>query len=828
MGRLFNHALLKGVTISIGSKNNSKKNDGNGHTDDVNNVVSSMSTDQDSLFNEIFKAVAESGLVTKVYPVRDIKRPNPEVTVASNGIDIGKLIPHAQTQVDRVHKELKNTGEGIIVGILDSGIDYMHPALGGGFGEGYKVRYGKDMVGDNYGLTSSVPEPDDDPMDSCDANTGSVGHGTHVSGIVAGKSDVSNFTGVAPDATLGMWRVFSCVGASADDVIMDAMLDAYDTGVDIISMSLGSMNGWPGSPMAVVAERITDKGVPVIVAAGNDGQYGAFTISVPSVGHGAFSVASFDNNYNLVKTFEISGSSKVYEYADSSPSVGQIANGEVVAGDSKVGSSSDACEPANIPNDIKGKLALVQRGTCTFTVKANNLHRAGATGVVVYDNTDDESSFAPSTPGVVIPVIGVTQKIGAELLVSIKKGKTSLAFAKEPSVRPASTGNSVSSFSSIGASYEIDVAPNIAGIGGNVYSTLPHQLGSWGMMSGTSMATPYVSGSVALYLKSLKNNEEKTTPAYILEHFQNYAFSAALKNGEADIDSPFKQGAGLVQVYDAIKQQVHVTPGAISFNDTANMQKTHTFTINNDGDSIVSYQLLNNVSVSVIPYKDTKSYEFAAPANYGKDTAKLRFSKKNIKLSPGKSAEITVTVMPPGTNPADHIMYGGFIQLKSQQNQKDITIPYIGIVGNQRELPVYGYGTPFLTNGTTVNNLPVFGPNDTLVYDRKDGISRPTIVLSFANPTRELSAPLFNENGRKIGYAFTDLTFAARYSPDYAANFVTWDGTYYPTIFNVKLPFSLRVLPGKYRIGMNALKWLGDNNNDSDWEEWTTGVIEVK
>lgn len=74
--------------------------------------------------------------------------------------------------------------------IIFLGIDYTHPALGGGFGEGYKVRYGRDLVGDDYDFTEdSVPSPDDDPMESCN-KTVSPGHGTHVSGIIAGKADV--------------------------------------------------------------------------------------------------------------------------------------------------------------------------------------------------------------------------------------------------------------------------------------------------------------------------------------------------------------------------------------------------------------------------------------------------------------------------------------------------------------------------------------------------------------------------------------------------------------------------------------------------------------
>lgn len=73
---------------------------------------------------------------------------------------------------------------------------------------------------------------------------------------------MQNFTGVAPEATLGMWRVFGCSGSSSDEVIMQAMMDAYDAGVDLISMSLGDTDGWSESPSAVLAERIVAKGVP--------------------------------------------------------------------------------------------------------------------------------------------------------------------------------------------------------------------------------------------------------------------------------------------------------------------------------------------------------------------------------------------------------------------------------------------------------------------------------------------------------------------------------------------------------------------------------------
>jgi subtilisin family serine protease len=112
------------------------------------------------------------------------------------------------------------TGAGIRIGVIDSGVDYNHPALGGGFGPGYKIAYGYDLVGtiiayvgDDYEGSNTFP--DDDPLDNCSASS----HGTHVAGIVGGDTtnvmdanfkSPSRFTGVAPNAIMGAYRVFGC------------------------------------------------------------------------------------------------------------------------------------------------------------------------------------------------------------------------------------------------------------------------------------------------------------------------------------------------------------------------------------------------------------------------------------------------------------------------------------------------------------------------------------------------------------------------------------------------------------------------------------------
>lgn len=82
--------------------------------------------------------------------------------------------PHVMTQVDKL-RALGYTGAGVKVAVIDTGVDYYHPALGGCFGEGCLVQYGYDLVGDDYD-GSNTPVPDDDPLDVCE------GHGTHVAG----------------------------------------------------------------------------------------------------------------------------------------------------------------------------------------------------------------------------------------------------------------------------------------------------------------------------------------------------------------------------------------------------------------------------------------------------------------------------------------------------------------------------------------------------------------------------------------------------------------------------------------------------------------------
>jgi subtilisin family serine protease len=192
------------------------------------------------------------------------------------------------------------TGKGIKVGIIDTGVDYMHPALGGCFGENCRVAYGYDFVGDEYDGEND-PQPDNDPRDTCN------GHGTHVTGIIGAKDIEANFTGVAPEATFGAYRIFGCSGSSSDDMIMKAMERAYLDGMDVINLSLGDV-GWPDSPASILADQLALKGLIVCAAAGNEGEKGVFQVGAPSLGRHALSVASIDNTHVLSHVIKVADS----------------------------------------------------------------------------------------------------------------------------------------------------------------------------------------------------------------------------------------------------------------------------------------------------------------------------------------------------------------------------------------------------------------------------------------------------------------------------------------------------------------------------------------
>jgi len=257
---------------------------------EFHNVFNGIALD---VSEEEIKEIAEISGVKKVYPNLIYHTTLMDSVPLINTDDVWKLDEDGNDC--SVSEKPCLTGEGITIGILDTGIDYTHPDLGGCFGDGCKVTGGYDFVND-----------DDNPIDD-------KGHGTHVAGIAAGNGALK---GVAPDAELYAYKVLDNKGSGDGDDIIAAIEKAVDPNqdedfsdhLDIISLSLGAnckenygkytFDCGPDDPVSMAIDNAVDTGVVAVVSAGNKGyQNERGTIGSPGTARKAITVGAFDNGY---------------------------------------------------------------------------------------------------------------------------------------------------------------------------------------------------------------------------------------------------------------------------------------------------------------------------------------------------------------------------------------------------------------------------------------------------------------------------------------------------------------------------------------------------
>lgn len=168
------------------------------------------------------------------------------------------------------------TGRGIVVAVVDSGVDYNHPSLRSQIWVNPREIPGDGIDNDNNGFVDDVRgwdfvdfvpgvnPGDNDPMDPFDD-----GHGTHVAGTIAAVGSQFGPKGVAFDAKIMPVRVLGPNGGSID-AIAAGIRYAADNGAHVINLSLGSPGAAVPSPMRQAIEYATSRGVIVVAAAGND------------------------------------------------------------------------------------------------------------------------------------------------------------------------------------------------------------------------------------------------------------------------------------------------------------------------------------------------------------------------------------------------------------------------------------------------------------------------------------------------------------------------------------------------------------------------------
>lgn len=613
-------------------------------------------------------------------------------------------------------------GENMLIAIVDTGIDPSHKDMN--ISNGVDVKLDKKMVN---GLnlpgtyrTNKVPygyNYFDQNQDILDVDYRS--HGMHVAGTVGANGEIK---GVAPEAQLLAMKVFSKdpdFPSTYDDIYMKAIDDAIKLGVDVINMSLGSSASFynPNSAMDEIITNAREHGVIFSISAGNSAHStnGFYThglpfkenpdigmIGAPSLNKDSISVASIENTHSQVNYIAYGENKKApYSLAGSIPLAGRFAE-SIEFIDAGLGYPKDF-----EGKDFAGKVALISRGEIGFTDKIMNAQNAGAAVAIVYNNNGNELINMAYPDEGTIPAAFIGNTYGVELKALENKV---MSFPKELMGTPNPNAWQMAGTTSWGTTPTLDMKPEITAPGGQIFSTLEGD--KYGMMSGTSMAAPHISGGASLVLQYLKNEYPGMTTDEISEFSKILLMNTATPviDTYGELYSPRRQGAGLMNLEGALTTPVTI----VNRNDgEAKVQlgefSSKVFNINllatNHSNEAVNYDIQVDVLANYI-HSQGFSFLDVEPLVGAKVTG-----DKSISLDAGETKEISLKVditngrIPGiGTPITPNMFVEGFVRFVAptektvdgfeEELYPSLVVPYAGFYGDW-----YGETSPRILDG---------------------------------------------------------------------------------------------------------------------------------
>ncbi|KAL8279362.1 hypothetical protein RQP46_008174 [Phenoliferia psychrophenolica] len=700
--------------------------------------------------------------ITRAWPVRRRERPTSPKTSDGGGttgppgnpISAADLLvgrdtfgPHTMTGVDKTHAA-GQLGSGVTVCILDTGVDYLNPILGGCFGSGCHVKLGSDLVGDAYDGTNT-PVPDADPYTNCDE------HGTHVSGIVGALANSYGFSGVAPQASLGMYR--------ASFTLPTRLPTGVGNSISLPALTATLSGGFPDVP------------------------------------------------YLSVVRFNASSTTSYPVYFTST--------------DSTI--NNDGCSPlpANTPNLAK-YVTVVQRGGCDFTTKYANVVQFGGKYLIIYNN-------AAATSQVYV---------------------------------------GFSDFSSYATTFDM-YGVNFGAPGGNILSTFPLASGGIGVLSGTSMSSPFVAGAAAVIMSARPGLNVQQLKS-LLSHSTSLVRTA--ESSTSAFESVAAQGSGLIQVNLAVALKTVISPIQLILNDSTHLNNMQSLTITNldtvarvytlgahtQAQGLGLYTSASPLSSQVCTFERSLSLLLqnqlllpaVTPPPVAAAVATVSFTQgTKYKVAPGGSVSVPITIIPPTLSASDaqlYPTYSGWIAITGSPASGSAT-------DNLRVFDttnvIYGPGAayPFLYGSSSVQTQAATYP---LSQGSTGGL--PTLFSRLAMGTPQLTLDLVsgsidfvgtiptNDNPSTAKRAVAEplapradrvlyssvptlgnvefITYSARdafnsgSSAPYTENQVQFDGRYYTANGQGHV-----VTTGvSYRFLLRALKITGDPTYEDQYESW--------
>ena len=649
------------------------------------------------------------------------------------GQDPANLSAQLMMRTDQVTQK----GEGKVVAIIDTGVDMTHqaftpaltatPALSEDRVDELKAQLGEGKTGvyvnEKFPFAYDYADGDND---ASPREGGSGFHGTHVAGIAAGNAD--KIVGTAPDAQI----IVGKVTRSEDDALLDsALLAALDDMLvlhpDVINLSLGwtaGMDNEADTVYATVYKKLQEAGITVNAAAGNAFSTGygnmsgkglpyasdpdSSVIDEPATYSSVVAVASVENAL-IRNAFTAAGKDIGYQRS-------RGMNGEKVAYfsdlpagtyeyvDAGFASEEDvAALKDKYPDGLAGKIALVSRGNMTYQKKVENLYDLHPAGILVYNNVSVGSLIIMNLTTQDVPAAFISQADGQAMLEAADHHLT----MAEGQVLPQSSVYEASEFSSWGVSPDLRLKPEISAPGGNVFSAIPN--GAYEQTSGTSMATPQMSGISAIVLQRVQSDPlfASMSAREKVDVVQDLVMGTArpltdASQGSGVLYSPRKQGAGLVDALAATTSSVYPTvEGALEQSrPKADLGDGTTgwhfdVVLHNLSDAEATYELGSQALSEIVDggyfTEHSSDWRGRGVAVSYSGVAVSGIGEGAIVAVPAKG-EATVGVdIAPGSEFAQYVaanapsgtFLDGFIRFTSRtETQPSLTVPYLGFYGD--------------------------------------------------------------------------------------------------------------------------------------------------
>ncbi|MGL5330650.1 MAG: S8 family serine peptidase [Peptostreptococcaceae bacterium] len=659
----------------------------------------------------------ESGLVKTIYKndIVNLELPIEKQSKTQNS-EIAPLMHDSlnDMNVAKLHEQgIK--GKGMKIGVLDTGIDYNHPDLKGNYKGGYDcVDEDDNPMEATYDEWKKLNE--EDPLLYPEIHPGSgssyyTSHGTHVSGTVAanGKNTSTEFavTGVAPEADLHAYRVLGPYGSGSFEDIIQGVEMAVEQGMDVINLSLGADVADPLSPISIACDNAMLAGTTTVLANGNAGP-NLSTVGTPASSKLSISVGASTTAIKL-PVYDVSiGGLNIDSNTFSrrfDVNISDLENKDLEIVDCGVGQKSDFEN-----KDLKGKVALIQRGELSFNDKLINAQEAGCSLVLIYNNTEGEIPYYLGESNTYANSLALTKVEGESI-------KQAIQNQENPTIQIKQNGEThtqkdlLADFSSRGpVPNTVDIKPDLVAPGASIFSTYPEFINhkedgedynsAYSRISGTSMAAPHVAGLAALI--------ESKNPEY-----DSFDTKVALMNTSDDLVMPYgvnEVGAGRANAVKAVDTKISIrdkgqTPTILPDESMGTLDyETGSLAFGKisleEGSAIVKGELIiENKSNKTNSFDVSVEYVKATKENGAKDA-----EKNNVKLqvketalaSKNSTTKLGVTLTIP--KDAEHGVYQGYIRFKSTRNKdEEYKIPF-SVQASQPGIGAFDTFNPGISN----------------------------------------------------------------------------------------------------------------------------------